>query len=440
LKYATTIEYLYGLQQYGMKFGLDNIRLLMSELGNPHQSFRSIHVAGTNGKGSTSAMLESILRTGRIKTGLFTSPHLVSFTERIKVNNQEISEEDVIRLADEVRTVVERTDDFSPTFFEVVTAMVFLYFKKMKVDWAVIETGMGGRLDATNIICPEVSVITSIGYDHRDFLGKTLSEIAGEKAGIIKENVPVVTASQAPEVMKVIQGKALETASELFRYDSEFSSTIVSDNGSPDDIDSVRLDYYGRSEYEDLHLLLAGEHQVMNASLAVKTAEIISEKYPYMDLDIRKGLENTVWPGRLEMIGHAPDILIDGAHNPPAAEVLALHLKKMLVSKYKRIILIIGMMADKDIKGILQPLLPMASEIIFASPAYGRAASVEMLSSQADSFGYSSRKAVSVSGALREAEDLYREGDIIVVTGSFYTIGEAKEALGSRGVLARLRE
>lgn len=435
MRYNNTIEYLYGLQQYGMKFGLDNIRRLMSELGNPQQSFRTIHVAGTNGKGSTAAMIESILRTGRINTGLFTSPHLVSFTERIKVNNEEISEQEVIRLADEVRAVVERADDFSPTFFEVVTAMAFLYFRKMKVDWAVLETGMGGRLDATNIISPEVSVITGIGYDHREFLGNTLRDIAREKAGIIKDNVPVVTSSQDSDVMKVIQSRVAETASELFRYGSEFSSSMASDN-----IDSVWMDYYGRREYEDLHLPFAGEHQVMNASLAIKTVEIISEKYHYMDLDIRKGLENTVWQGRLEMAGHAPDILIDGAHNPPAAEALALHLKKRLASKYKRIILIVGMMADKDIKGMMQPLLPMASEIIFASPAYGRAASVELLSAYADSLGFASRKAVSVSEALSAAEDLYKEGDIIVVTGSFYTIGEVKEALGSKGVLARLRE
>ena len=166
MSYQDTIAYLYGLQKHGMKFGLDNIKRLMAASGQPHRSFRSVHVAGTNGKGSTAAMIDSILRTGGVRTGLFTSPHLINFTERIRVNGEEIPEHDIIALADEVRALSEHTDDFSPTFFEVVTTMAFIYFRRMKVDWAVVETGLGGRLDATNIVEPEVSVITMIGYDH----------------------------------------------------------------------------------------------------------------------------------------------------------------------------------------------------------------------------------------------------------------------------------
>lgn len=435
MKYSDTIEYLYDLQKYGMKFGLDNIRRLMSLLGGPQRSFSSVHVAGTNGKGSTSAMLESLLRTNKVRTGLFTSPHLVSFTERIRVNGEEISEDAVIELADEVRKAAAGVEDFCPTFFEVVTSIAFLYFMRMKVEWAVVEVGLGGRLDATNIIQPEVTVITSIGIDHREFLGDTLEEIAREKAGIIKHGVPVVTAEQSPEVMKVIQQRCAEMGAPLFRFNSEFSAERASG-----DAETVSLHYKGKNAYRDVGLSLAGEHQIGNAALAIKAAEVLSEKHPEMGFDVRKGLGVVNWPGRLEMIRENPPILIDGAHNPHAAMVLAAHLQKLLGTRYRRILMVAGVMGDKDIRGILRPLLPLAAEIIFASPAYGRAASAEKLQSCATDLGYASKTAGSVAGALTRAEGLYGPGDLIVVTGSFYTIGEAKEAIGHKGVLAGLRE
>ncbi len=435
MRYAETIEYLYGLQQHGMKFGLDNIRRLMSELGEPQKTFFSIHVAGTNGKGSTSAMIESILRTRGVRTGLFTSPHLVSFTERIRVNGQEISENAVIELADEIRGIVSGIEDFSPTFFEIVTAIAFLYFMKMKVQWAVVEVGMGGRLDASNIILPEVSVITNIGIDHREFLGDTLDEIAREKAGIIKNGVPLVTADQKPGVMEIIRQRCAEAGSRLFRYNSEFSSEVA-----PTGAETVSINYKGSKEYRDMLLSLAGEHQIINAALAIKAVEIVSEKHPEMVCDIPKGLKSVTWPGRLEMIKEYPPVLIDGAHNPPAAEVLSAYLRKLLGVKYSRIIMVLGVMADKDIEGILKPLIPLAAEILFTSPAYGRAASAKRLVDIAASMGYASKSTETVAEALHSAEGLYKTGDLIVVTGSFYTIGEAKEAFGHKGVLTGLRE
>jgi dihydrofolate synthase / folylpolyglutamate synthase len=435
MRYSDTIEYLYALQKHGMKFGLDNIRRLMSLLGEPQRSFSSVHVAGTNGKGSTSAMIESLLRTKGVRTGLFTSPHLVSFTERIRVNGEEISEDAVIELADEVRKAAAGIEDFSPTFFEVVTSMAFLHFMRMKVEWAVVEVGMGGRLDATNIIQPEVAVITSIALDHREFLGDTLEEIAREKAGIIKQGVAVVTAEQSPEVMRVIQQRCDEMGAPFFRFHSEYSAERASS-----DSEAISLHYQGKNEYQDVGVSLAGEHQIGNAALAIKVAEVLSEKYPEMDFDIRKGLGAVSWPGRIEMIRENPPILIDGAHNPQAATVFAAHLRKLLGTAYRRIIMVAGVMGDKDIGGILRPLLPLAAEIIFASPAYGRAASAEKLQSCATDFGYASKTAGSVAGALTMAECLYVPGDLIVVTGSFYTIGEAKEAIGHKGVLTGLRE
>ncbi|TAN39961.1 MAG: bifunctional folylpolyglutamate synthase/dihydrofolate synthase [Nitrospirae bacterium] len=437
MSYQGTIEYLYGLQKFGMKFGLDNITRLLAAAGDPHKAFRSVHIAGTNGKGSTAAMIDSILRTGGFRTGLFTSPHLVSFTERIRINAQEIPEAEVVSLADEVRALAEDglDDDLCPTFFEVVTAMAFIWFRRQKVDWAVIETGLGGRLDATNIIMPEVSVITKIGHDHAEFLGTTLEEIAAEKAGIIKQAVPVVTADQTPGVLQVLKQKAAAKQAPLSVFMKDFSSELLT--ASPG---RTTFRYTGSRVFEQISVPLSGAHQMTNASLATRTAELLSARFPEMSLDIQRGLADVSWPGRLEMVSDAPPILIDGAHNPQAAEALAVYLRGLLAKDYERIIGIFGVMGDKDISGILRPLIPLASEIIFTAPAYGRAASPERLSQEAAQAGKQVRTAPTVAGALGLARGLYQPGDLIVVTGSFYTIGEAREALGCKGILTRLRE
>ncbi|HSB30937.1 MAG TPA: folylpolyglutamate synthase/dihydrofolate synthase family protein [Candidatus Sulfobium mesophilum] len=435
MSYSRAIEYLYGLQKHGMKFGLDNIRKLMSAFDNPQRSFRSVHVAGTNGKGSTSAMIASILKTAGLRTGLFSSPHLVSFTERIRINGEEISESDVISLAEEVRAAAERTEDFSPTFFEVVTTMAFLHFRKMGVEWAVIETGLGGRLDATNIIIPEVSVITRIGLDHCEFLGKTLAEIASEKTGIIKTGVPVVSALQEAAAIKVIEKASKERGSMLYTYGESFMAEVVSES-----LDGISFSYRGEGRYEDLDVPLAGRYQADNASMAMKTVEILMAKYPRMKCDIRSGLSTVQWPGRLEIINDEPPVLIDGAHNPQAAIALSEYLGKTALKKYKRIILVAGVMGDKDVEGILDPLLPVASKILFTAPAYGRSALPERLAALATAKGYESIVVSNVAEAVKKAEELCIPGDLIVITGSFYTIGEAKEFFGNKGVLTKLRE
>ncbi len=473
MSYKETVRYLYDLQLHGVKFGLDNIGRLASELGNPHESFLSVHVAGTNGKGSTSAIISSILQHAGLKAGLFTSPHLVSFTERIRINGEEIAEHEVIQLAGEIRETASCLRGFSPTFFEVITAMAFLYFARKNVDIAVMETGMGGRLDATNIVTPEVSVITSIGFDHKEFLGSTLREIAGEKAGIIKKGVPVVASFQEPEVREVIEKQAAEKSAEVFFFGRDFSATL-----KRDDISEICFDYKksGLPAIRDLVLPLAGEHQMENASVAVKSAELLNgSPIPKVSVPaaaachpalitpdcIREGLRNVRWPGRLECINEDPAIFVDGAHNPAAAAVLAKVLKRNVPEKYKKIIIILGVMNDKDIKGLMEPLLPLASELICTSAACGRAAPPEKLAGIAGSSGYrNARIAATVKDALdmaiksaadaavhgstipdREYETLQRSSrPLILITGSFYTVGEAKELLGHKGVLARVRE
>lgn len=434
MSYQDTIQYLYGLQQHGMKFGLDNIRALLSAAGSPQNSFRSVHIAGTNGKGSTSAMIESVLRTGGVTTGLFTSPHLISFTERIRVNGREITEGDVISLADEVRALAAGIRDLCPTFFEVVTAMAFLHFKRMGVEWAVVETGLGGRLDATNTITPEVTVITRIGLDHREFLGDTIAEVAVEKAGIIKERVPLVTAMQEPEALDVLRRRAVERHADISIHTKDFSSDIIADEP-----DGLTVDYRGSCEIRNIRVPLAGAHQAVNAALAARASELISAR-SRLTVDIAGGIAGVKWPGRLELVKNDPPVLIDGAHNPQAASSLAEHLQKLLARRYRRLILVVGVMKDKDISGILSPLLPLAADVICTAPAYGRAASAEQLAAMIKALGYYARPAPTVAGAISLAEGLCRQGDLIVITGSFYTIGEAKEALGTPGVLMRLQE
>lgn len=434
MNYPGAIDYLYALQKHGIKLGLENTIRLLSLLGNPQDSFKSIHIAGTNGKGSTSAMIASILRAAGFRVGLFTSPHLVSFTERIRVDNAEIEEREVVELTEEIREVIQGSGkSFLPTFFEFVTAMGFLYFKRHGVEWAVVETGMGGRLDATNVVTPAVSVITNISLDHKEFLGGTLREIAREKAGIIKKGIPVVSSSQEPMAGEVIREKAAEKGADLLVFGKDFFSYP-----KKIDMQGIVFDYEGKERLSDLYVPLSGVHQAENASVAVRTIELVMEREPVSYGSVKEGLAHARWQGRLELIkkeGCCYDFLIDGAHNPSASKALAESLKRYFIPSYEKIILILGVMSDKDIEGIMEPLLPLASELIFTAPEYERAAPPERLAESARRAGFPSKVTRSVKEALELALDM-TPGDsrsaLIVITGSFYTIGEAKALLGGR--------
>jgi dihydrofolate synthase/folylpolyglutamate synthase len=440
--YRDSIDYLYGLRKHGVKLGLDKTLRILSLIDNPQNDFYSVHVAGTNGKGSASAMIASILMACGFKVGLFTSPHLISFTERIRINNEEISESDVVKLTEEIKDKIQdsRCKELEPTFFEFVTAMAFLYFSRNKVDWAVIETGMGGRLDATNVIIPKVSVITKVGYDHKEFLGNTLSKIASEKAGIIKHNIPVISSKQLLEAERVILEAAKERSSPLFMYDRDFDGEIKRSG-----IDGILFNYFDKNNsIKDLYCPLPGRHQLENAAVAIKASllalkgvgKTLSEEH------IRKGIADTRWRGRLEIICKDPLIMIDGAHNPDAAETLANFVRENLEG-YK-IILIIGIMSDKDAEGILRPILPLMHDVIFTAPKYERAANPYELSKIASLMGHSSKISESLRNAINQAMGICKEFNndkpLILITGSFYTIGEALEELGERGSFSTLRE
>jgi dihydrofolate synthase / folylpolyglutamate synthase len=418
--YQDSLDYLYGLQKYGIKFGLNCTENILARLGDPHRRLRCIHIAGTNGKGSTAAMLASILTQHGFRVGLYTSPHLVRFTERFRINDQEVTPERILNVLEQVRRVLD--DRETPTFFEMVTAMGFLYFAEEEVDWAIVEVGMGGRLDATNVIQPLVSVITNISYDHQEFLGNTLAAIAREKAGIIKEGVPVVTASRQPLVQAILKATCLRHGITLTRLGSDFRA-----RRNPDGT----LNYHGiKRHWPSLNLDLTGLHQVNNAALALAVLEVL-EKHGALSIDpdaVESGLPKARWPARLEVLAENPTIILDGAHNASGAESLREALKQCY--SYDRLHLVLGIMADKDIRGILRRLLPLAESAIFTQPRYSRAADPEVLRALATPYIQKHYVIPNAASAIEQARLLAGPNDLICIAGSLYFAGEVKELFG----------
>lgn len=455
MKYHESISYLYNLTHHGIKLGLENPKKLLKLAGNPERSFRSVHIAGTNGKGSTAAILSELLTGAGFKTGLFTSPHLLRFTERIRIDGKEISKDDVSKILQDLLTLLKETDELKPTFFEMVTAIGFEYFRRNSTQWAVIETGMGGRFDATNVITPEVTIITPVGYDHRAFLGNTLKEIAFEKAGILKEGAPLILAPQECEAEEVILRRADDLRIPVRRYGQDFGGRLIgyNDKGVTMTFWRKKPDESGRpatQELSDLPLPLLGDHQIINASLAIEAfLTILPERGRDVEL-IKRSLSGVVWPGRLdfrEFNGHP--LLLDGAHNPPATKSLARYLKSLLsMNKYRKITLIFGTMKDKSISETLSPLLPLAERVILTSMKYERAATpsemLEMLRDNGTPASTSSPAVFEVAQSLRDAirisTEVPEEGRLTVITGSLYLVGDALEILGGSPLLRRLSE
>lgn len=402
MTYPEAIQFLYGLRLFGAKLGLENTHQLAALAGNPQEQLRFIHVAGTNGKGSTCAMLESIYRAAGLRVGLFTSPHLVSFRERIQVNRQLISEADVVEL---VAAMQPRLATFPtaahPTFFEVITVMALSYFARQRCDLVIWETGLGGRLDATNIVTPLASVITNIGLDHQQWLGGTLAEIAAEKAGIIKPGVSVLTATSQPEALAVIADAARRQGASLTEITAHHASRIT-------------------------HPALIGEHQRLNAALAVATVEVLREKLPVTEAQIQSGLETVNWPGRFQIIQRPGGqiLVLDGAHNPDGVAVLAAAVRARFPNATPTLIL--GMLADKDWQAMCRELAGLAAEII-AVPVKS-----ERTTAAADLVAVcreATAKPVVACASLAEALQRAAGAPLVVVAGSLYLIGEALELL-----------
>jgi dihydrofolate synthase/folylpolyglutamate synthase len=417
MSYEQAVEYLYSLQKYGIKFGLSKTSNLLKAFGNPHRGQRYVHIAGTNGKGSVAAMVESILRTSGLKVGFYSSPHLVRFTERFRISGREIPTETAACLVEELRGVLN--PEQPPTFFEVTTAMGLIYFAREKVDIAVIEVGMGGRLDATNVIRPDVSVITNISFDHQAFLGRTLTQIAGEKAGIIKRGVDLVTAATQPPVLELFRKACQEQRAPFWRVGQDIRYRTAGN----------KINYYGfKRRLKDLELGLAGSYQHRNAALALSVIELLEARGLRVSEElIRKGLKRAYWPRRLQVVSREPLLVLDGAHNPGAIRCLSQAIRGGF--RYKRMILVLGVMADKDVRGVLRGIVPMADYVLFTRPDYYRAAAPETLMQAASPMRKPGEIQRTLTKALERAKRMAHREDLILVTGSLFTVGETMAIL-----------
>jgi dihydrofolate synthase/folylpolyglutamate synthase len=430
VNYPEAIQFLYGLRLFGAKFGLENTFKLASLAGNPQQKLRFIHVAGTNGKGSTCAMLESIYRAAGLRVGLFTSPHLVSFRERIQVDRQIISENEVVRLVSGLQPLLKQfPEGHHPTFFEVVTFMALNYFAEQDCELVIWETGLGGRLDATNIVMPLASVITNIALDHQQWLGDTLAKIAFEKGGIIKPGIPVVTTVDEPEALTVIKKIALEKQAPLKNATGDGNSSLNKSAALLRDTATLSLQ---------------GDHQKINAALALATIETLQKEIPVLDEQIRRGLAETFWPGRLQLVERpgGQKILLDGAHNVAGAKVLKETVERDFPDSERTLIL--GIFEDKDWRHICEILAPLAKNIFTVAISSERTADPNQLAEVCR--GMHAKAEVVACHSLKEAllkmgsRGLSPSRNLTIITGSLYLIGEAMELLGLSSCVKSERE
>jgi dihydrofolate synthase/folylpolyglutamate synthase len=421
MHYQQSIDYLFGLQRFGIKLGLKNIKKLLSLLGNPHKSLNCIHVAGTNGKGSTCAFLQSIFKHAGYDTGLYTSPHLIDFTERIRINDDCIPQPVVTELVAEIKKICKKNALATITFFEFTTAMAFLYFKLSRSDPVIIETGLGGRWDATNIITPQVSIITSISMEHERYLGKRIVDIAREKAGIIKPGIPLICGVRTITTLDVFRKRCCAEGSTMLVSGKDFFIKKRK---------SGNFSFKGLGiKLPNLHCGLTGDHQFRNAALAIVGAlEMRNHGYRIDAATLNKGLQFVCWPGRLEQLSFHPTVIADGAHNPEGWRAL----KKALSSsfKYQKLIMILGVMEDKSINEMLKILTPDASATIVCRPNSDRSAGRETLEKF---ISFSEKKKVfwyeNSGDAYKKALSLAGENDLVCITGSLYLVGELREII-----------
>ncbi len=410
MTFPDALQYLHQLRQFGFQPGLDTTRQLAALVGNPHDRLRFIHVAGTNGKGSTCAMLDSIYRQTGLKVGLYTSPHLVRFNERIQINRIPIPDQALADLVEELRErTITDAPGLEPTFFEFTTIVALRWFEREKCDLVIWETGLGGRLDATNIVTPLASVITNIGLDHQHVLGKTHAEIAAEKAGILKREIPATTATQIPEALEVLKFKARELDVPLITVDGPAVHRFT------------------------IEPSLAGEHQRANAALAAATVRLLRFALPVSDDQLRIGLETAQWPGRLQRLQRGKSRwILDGAHNLDGIRALTAFLQTEEAGQ--RPTLVLGILADKDWKEMVRELVPLAGRIITAPVGSSRTVSSEELRAAclATGLGRPVKATATVAEALKSAQT----DPFVVVTGSLYFIGEVMESLGLEPVAA----
>jgi dihydrofolate synthase/folylpolyglutamate synthase len=441
-RYQDVLDFIFGYVNYerapryahnALTLNLDRMHALLARLGNPQNRFQSVHIAGTKGKGSTSALVESVLRTAGYRTGLYTSPHLHTFRERIRVAGALIPKQDLADLLARCRPAIEATTDVIA--FEIITALAFVYFAQREVEWAVLEVGLGGRLDATNVVKPAVCGITSLSYDHVERLGHNLTQIAWEKAGIIKPGAPVVSEPQEPDAMAILRQAAAETGARLVTVGVDWTYDV-------DSFDREAQTFSVRRTADahvlpDLHIPLLGRHQLANAATAIAMlAELSAQGLAIGDEALREGLAATRWPGRFETLARRPALVVDGAHNADSAHKLRTALRDWFPPRSgRRLALIFGSSGDKDITGMLAAFLNNATDrIILTRSGHPRSADPHRLAEQAHQINPTVPVGVcrTLDDALDEAVAWAGPDDVICVTGSLFVVAQARRAWAKR--------
>lgn len=426
MKYEEAMKYITEVGNFGSNYGLERTYKLLEHLGNPERDLKLIHIAGTNGKGSTTSMITEILMGEGYKVGMYTSPFIEEFEERIQINRNNILKESLAILMDEIKVAVDKVIEAGynhPTEFEIITVLMLLYFKKENIDFGVIEVGLGGTLDSTNVIKPIIQVITSISFDHTNLLGNTLEKIAREKAGIIKRGIPTVIYPQQEEVLKVIKNKCFEMDSELY----------IANNENLKFKNIVNLDKpYQLLKYNneiDILLPLLGEHQIINLSVAMQAIEVLNNKN-IIDISIAnivKSIKNVSWKGRLEVLSNNPYVVIDGAHNIQGIKTLSRNIKKYF--KYENLYLILGILADKDVEEMIKIITPMAKKVYSVTPNSIRGELAESLKDEVSKFNKNCKAFDKYEEAYLEALNDASEKDLILASGSLYMIGDMRKII-----------
>ncbi|MEA2055470.1 MAG: folylpolyglutamate synthase/dihydrofolate synthase family protein [Candidatus Thermoplasmatota archaeon] len=425
MDFKQSLEWLYDLQKFGIKPGLERIKYISNELGNPQNDYQVIHVGGTNGKGSVCRYLEQILTHGGYNVGLYTSPHLTHVSERVVVGKKEISESELILLVKKLKPIVEKMIENGdlPTFFEVLTAIAFQYFKEKEVDFAIIEVGLGGRFDATNIVKPTASVITNISLEHQDVLGNSIEKIALEKAGIIKDEIPVITATTS---------KAFKIIEDASKRKNSFLTHVTNDGWEKINAKLNKQEFLIKSLIKNysVETSMLGTHQGENIAIAIGTIENLQMNGTYItNEDICNGIKNTVNHGRMEIVSYAPLILIDGAHNPAGIDVLKNALKNDF--DFDKLILVLGILSDKDIGKMVSIIVPMAHITILTKSKNNRACKPSEMNNIIKDSGFEKEVVIKedITDAVEYAKKIATKKDLICITGSLFTVGEAREHL-----------
>ena len=414
MNYNEALSYLKTLNPMGIRLGLEQIQSLLERLGNPQDAYPSILIAGTNGKGSVAAMTAAILNAAGFKTGLYTSPDLIDFRERIRINGKMITPKRAVGCLEAVKKNVIET----VSYFEFITAMAFLHFQQQKIDIAVLEVGMGGRLDATNVANALVSVVTNVSREHEEYLGRTLKKIAYEKGGVIKEKGICITAAQQKSVVAILEQICEKKKAKLYRMGKELHTSVHRDS---------TFSYTGvKKQFKRLKSPFIGRHQITNAGLALGVIETLAASgFIISDGAVHVGLESAKWEGRLEVVQRSPLLVLDGAHNPAGVATLCRALRNDFA--YKRLILVFGVMGDKNYRLMAKTLFPLADAVIITRPPTERALAPEILHPIAMKFNKNIEIIINPGDALRHAFELAGDPDLVCVAGSLYLVGEIKK-------------